>query len=1022
MTPTDDDSPAVPLDLERLKTLVSTCCDGALTPAELGELEKTLSAHRIARDFYITYMQTDAALDWRTRGREELAGLSRLLPMGIDSQNCPAVPASDTTKPARVTMFSRGSALAIAGLLLVAACVAFWAMPGSAPSTANRSDAPVPPSAPAPIATIVELSKECSWFVENRPHAEKAARAGDTVRLTHGQLQLEFSCGATVTLQSPAALQVISPMHARAMLGALTAHVDEGAEGFTIDTPRTTVVDLGTDFGINVSDHGSTDVVVFNGEVDLHYDGAEGSRSRQRLRIGEGVRVNGEGAASRINSIVDSQYPLPGATAQREPVISAVTDNIRGGESWHYYEIVHGGMREDAKAFVDRKHHEWNGVTRDGIPSYLLGGDYVKTFNDDKKNSSTEIKLTIDRPAVLYVLHDNRTPVPQWLADQFLDTGDDVGIDGGGYSRSYLYRTNDVGPGVSIEDYFSVWRRDVPRAGTIELGAIPISGAENNMYGIVAVPTQLGDGSDDFPGDHEHPTRTNVELRKSAAGFAIDGAIGRPGDVDAFKASWPGGPVRATCRVSSQATLDPVVSVYDRNNMLVGCARANRAGDHEASIAMNLPQGDYYLVIAGGDEVGEVGEYRVELTAANDVTASPQRGPSPSLVLRDTPQADSITLQWDAVPNVYSYVVERSLDGVNFQTVAATSAESWTDTEVTTGIDFVYRLRAGEGVASLVSAPRRARPRSKAVESFLACGRQPGLIALQWRDGLGELAYRVERSTDGGDFEPIVTTAANTCGFRDKSVDSHSHYHYRIVTVDNLGDAAVSPVVEAVTSVRTLTATTANGAVTLRWQSNHPDGKLLVERSLDAAGAFRALAVLPGNAEEFRDDVAPHRQRATYRVTTIADANDLRETTAHQTDSIRLPVSGRADHYALQFTGQLQIETAGRYEFTLNADDGSRLFLDDQLVVDHDGVHGISERTGTVDLAAGAHRFELQYFQWQGPAALELWWSGPGIARSELPRSALSFQVRRFEGVWSRLPFATVLAVSPAVEPSVAAD
>ena len=62
-----------------------------------------------------------------------------------------------------------------------------------------------------------------------------------------------------------------------------TAHVEKGAEGFTVETPRTTVVDLGTDFGIDVSDHGSTDVVVFTGAVDLHSDGVEGLGSRQRL-------------------------------------------------------------------------------------------------------------------------------------------------------------------------------------------------------------------------------------------------------------------------------------------------------------------------------------------------------------------------------------------------------------------------------------------------------------------------------------------------------------------------------------------------------------------------------------------------------------------------------------------------------------------------------------------------------------------------------------------------------------------
>jgi hypothetical protein len=226
------------------------------------------------------------------------------------------------------------------------------------------------------VAKVVELSRQSSWFIENRRNGDGTALAGDKVRLTRGQVRLEFVCGATVTMKAPAALDIVSPMRTRAVLGTLTAHVEKGAEGFTVETPRTTVVDLGTDFGIEVNDHGSTDVVVFNGAVDLHSDGVEGIESRQRLGAGEGVRVSGEGTASRIVSITDSQFSVGNVVASlpRRPVIASVRDNIRRGESWHFYEVVHGGMREDAKAFVDRN-HEWNGADKQGIPSYLLGGD-----------------------------------------------------------------------------------------------------------------------------------------------------------------------------------------------------------------------------------------------------------------------------------------------------------------------------------------------------------------------------------------------------------------------------------------------------------------------------------------------------------------------------------------------------------------------------------------------------------------------------------------------------------------------
>ena len=58
-------------------------------------------------------------------------------------------------------------------------------------------------------------------------------------------------------------------------------------------------------------------------------------------------------------------------------------------------------MQEDAKAFADREEHEWNGITSDGMPAYLLGGDYVKTFNNDKIKNDIEITVKLDRAAKL---------------------------------------------------------------------------------------------------------------------------------------------------------------------------------------------------------------------------------------------------------------------------------------------------------------------------------------------------------------------------------------------------------------------------------------------------------------------------------------------------------------------------------------------------------------------------------------------------------------------------------------------
>ncbi|MGH7338980.1 MAG: PA14 domain-containing protein, partial [Candidatus Rokuibacteriota bacterium] len=53
-----------------------------------------------------------------------------------------------------------------------------------------------------------------------------------------------------------------------------------------------------------------------------------------------------------------------------------------------------------------------------------------------------------------------------------------------------------------------------------------------------------------------------------------------------------------------------------------------------------------------------------------------------------------------------------------------------------------------------------------------------------------------------------------------------------------------------------------------------------------------------------------------------------------------------ADVFAARWTGQIRVDEAGTYTFTLASDDGSRLFINDQLVINHGGLHGFTEKTG----------------------------------------------------------------------------
>ena len=93
-------------------------------------------------------------------------------------------------------------------------------------------------------------------------------------------------------------------------------------------------------------------------------------------------------------------------------------------------------------------------------------------------------------------------------------------------------------------------------------------------------------------------------------------------------------------------------------------------------------------------------------------------------------------------------------------------------------------------------------------------------------------------------------------------------------------------------------------------------------------------------------------------------------------------VTKRQEWFAIDYTGRFWIEKPGLYRFALTSDDGSRLDIDDQTVVDNDGIHPVATKSGSVELAGGIHRIRVQYFQ--GPrlqVALVLEIAGPGRRR-----------------------------------------
>ena len=62
----------------------------------------------------------------------------------------------------------------------------------------------------------------------------------------------------------------------------------------------------------------------------------------------------------------------------------------------------------------------------------------------------------------------------------------------------------------------------------------------------------------------------------------------------------------------------------------------------------------------------------------------------------------------------------------------------------------------------------------------------------------------------------------------------------------------------------------------------------------------------------------------------------------------------------------------GSTRFSLTSDDGARLLIGDQVVVDNDGIHGVSTQSGMIGLAEGFHPLTIRYFQRGGESEVGL--------------------------------------------------
>lgn len=131
----------------------------------------------------------------------------------------------------------------------------------------------------------------------------------------------------------------------------------------------------------------------------------------------------------------------------------------------------------------------------------------------------------------------------------------------------------------------------------------------------------------------------------------------------------------------------------------------------------------------------------------------------------------------------------------------------------------------------------------------------------------------------------------------------------------------------------------------------------------------RVLSIIALKAE-LKDALSVHpvQNGVTYKYFegNYQKVTDIEKTPLLRTGVLSKPSiqgASRTDHFGYIFSGLIKVPENGVYTFQTSSDDGSVLYIDNELVVNNDGSHAAIPATGFIALEKGFHSYKLYYFE-----------------------------------------------------------
>lgn len=324
---------------------------------------------------------------------------------------------------------------------------------------------------------------------------------------------------------------------------------------------------------------------------------------------------------------------------------------------------------------------------------------------------------------------------------------------------------------------------------------------------------------------------------------------------------------------------------------------------------------------------------------------------------------------------------------------------------------------------------------------FRGQGASPSVINLQWNDNAqDEIGYEIWMRRKVGEnqfssWEMVTLTAANATTFANSNLIPSSVYQYKIRAVGSAARSEYTPSGTGVLEVTTAADTEAPAApLNLKSQRLSIETvQLMWEPSADNSAISKYIITIDGNTIETQSadtlyklnnleinkiysvqvaavDLAGNRSANSSSLSVYTGITGLFYqhsagfwTTLNGIDwsqpeytgfvqNFTLSPKTQDDYFNFRFDGYLYITTPGNYQFRTSSNDGSRLRLNNKLLVDNDGIHDLKTvESESVTLAEGAQRITVDFFDYMELDTLYVEYKGPDTNNewSEIPAAAL---------------------------------